>query len=335
VGTDKLRGMVRNLREKIKTLGGEFKYETTLCGIGVKDNRVCSAHLQCADGTECEEKCDKLILAIGHSARDTFEMLREMGAAMESKPFSMGVRVEHRQTLIDIGQYGRERGALPPAEYKLAEHLPDGRGVYTFCMCPGGFVVAAASEEGGVVTNGMSYFDRAAENANSALLVSVTTEDSAHYARFEGDPLGGVELQRKLERAAYSAGGGGYHAPAQRVEDFLARRESVRFGDVQPSYQPGVTPVSLDAVLPAFIGDSLREALPLFARRLKGFDHPDAVLTGVESRSSSPVRILRNERFESNIAGLIPCGEGCGYAGGITSAAVDGVKCAEAALENC
>ena len=335
VGTDRLRGMVKNLREKIISLGGRFMFETALCGLGAADGALRSVELRTVDGGTVELACDRLILAIGHSARDTFEMLRGAGVAMQPKPFSAGVRVEHRQEAIDFAQYARGRGDLPPADYKLAEHLPDGRGVYTFCMCPGGFVVAAASEQGGVVTNGMSYYDRSAENANSALLVSVTPEDSARFARFDGDPLAGVELQRSMERAAFAAGGRNWRAPAQRVEDFLAGRASAAFGEVVPSYQPGVTPAALDDVLPGFVAGALRDALPVFGRRVRGFDAPDAVLTGVETRSSSPVRIMRNERFEANISGLMPCGEGCGYAGGITSAAVDGVRCAEAILEAC
>ena len=332
VGTDRLRTMVRNLRETILSLGGTFRFETTFSGVTAERGRLRAALLQDAAGRETEEACDALILAIGHSARDTFERLRLDGLRMEPKPFSAGVRIEHPQELIDRSQYGRARDGLPAADYKLAVHLQDGRGVYTFCMCPGGYVVAAASEEGCVVTNGMSYYDRAAENANSALLVSVTTEDTAQYARFAGDPLAGVAFQRSLERAAFEAGGGGYRAPAQRVEDFLLRRTGTGFGAVRPSYAPGVTPASLDRVLPGFVADSLRAALPMFGRKLKGFDLPDAVLTGVESRSSSPVRILRDENMQSNVAGIYPCGEGCGYAGGITSAAVDGVKCAEAVI---
>ena len=330
VGTDHLKAMVKNLREQIIALGGDVRFETRLTGLEIRDGRLAGAILQGPDGT-CALPTDALILAVGHSARDTFEMLYEAGAAMSRKPFAIGARIEHRQAWINRAQYGpaAEHPALGAADYKLAVHLPGGRSVYTFCMCPGGQVVAAASEPGGVVVNGMSLYARDGENANSALLVNVLPED------FGGDdPLAGVRFQQKWERAAFEAGGGDYRAPAQKVGDFLARRPSDGPGQVSPSYRPGVKWGSLEGCLPGFVTDAMREALPLLDRKLKGFAHPDAVLTGVETRSSSPVRIERNADCLSNISGLYPCGEGAGYAGGIMSAAVDGIRCAQALLEN-
>jgi len=258
-------------------------------------------------------------------------MLHRRGLPMEQKPFAVGVRVEHPRSMIDASQYGPAAGhpALGAADYKLSCHPAGGRGVYTFCMCPGGTVVAAASEEGGVAVNGMSVFARDAANSNSALLVGVDPSDfgSEH-------PLAGFAFQRKMEQAAYALGGGNYRAPAQLVGDFLAERASSGAGEVIPSYQPGVTWCDLRECLPPFVSSSLREALPLFGRQLKGFDRADAVLTGVESRSSSPVRLLRDARGQSAVAGVYPCGEGAGYAGGIMSAAVDGIRCAQWLLED-
>ena len=274
--------------------------------------------------------CSQCILAVGHSARDMFELLHRLGAPMEPKAFSLGVRIEHRAEWIDRAQYGDFAGhpALGAADYKLAVHLPDGRGVYTFCMCPGGTVVGAASEEGGVVTNGMSPWARDGANSNSALLVGVTPAD------FPGEgPLAGVALQRQVEQAAFLAGGGGYRAPAQLVGDFLRGVKSAGFGLVEPTYRPGVAFGELDGCLPGYVAGALRAALPILGRKLPGFDHPDAVLTAPETRSSSPVRVLRDEGLQSpGVRGLYPCGEGAGYAGGIVSAAVDGLRCAEAVL---
>ena len=268
----------------------------------------------------------RCILALGHSARDSFEMLHALKIPMERKPFSMGVRIEHQQTMIDRAQYGRARGALPPADYSLNVHLPDGTSAYTFCMCPGGQVFAAASETGGVVTNGMSYSGRDGENANAALLVTLHTED------FPGEGvLAGMAWQRELERAAFRYTGS-YRAPAQLVGDFLEQRPSTGPRSVTPSYAPGVVWGDLRAVLPARITDVLQNAIPALGQKLRGFDDPDAVLTGPETRSSSPVRILRDETLQSAVRGLYPCGEGAGYAGGISSAAVDGLRCAEAVL---
>ena len=329
VGTDHLKAMVKGLRREIVAMGGDVRFETKLTGLEIEDGRVKAAILEGTEGCYALET-DAVILAVGHSARDTFGMLAEAGAAMSRKPFAIGARIEHRQEWINRAQYGPAAGhpALGAADYRLAVHLPGGRSVYTFCMCPGGQVVAAASEEGGVVVNGMSLYARDGENANSALLVNVLPED------FGGDdPLAGVRFQRRWERAAFEAGGGGYRAPAQRVADFLARRPSNGPAGVTPSYRPGVKWGSLDGCLPGFVTEAMREALPLLDRKLKGFSHPDAVLTGVETRSSSPVRIERDDDCVSNIIGLYPCGEGAGYAGGIMSAAVDGIRCAEAVLK--
>ena len=328
VGTDHLKEMVKRLRAEIIALGGDVRFETRLIGLEIENGRVTGAVLQGQEGTSTL-KTDAVILAVGHSARDTFEMLAKTGAAMSRKPFAIGARIEHRQDRINRAQYGPAAGhpALGAADYKLAVHLPGGRSAYTFCMCPGGQVVAAASEAGGVVVNGMSLYARDGENANSALLVNVLPED------FGGeDPLAGVRFQQKWERAAFRAGGGDYRAPAQKVGDFLACRDSDGPGKVTPSYRPGVKWGSLDDCLPEFVTSAMREALPLLDRKLKGFAHPDAVLTGVETRSSSPVRIERDKDCVSNIVGLYPCGEGAGYAGGIMSAAVDGIRCAEAVM---
>ncbi len=330
VGTDHLKTMVRNLRQEIIALGGDVRFETTLTGLDILDGRVAGVRLAGPEGEYRMDATD-VILAVGHSARDTFEMVRDAGATLSRKPFAIGARIEHRQKMIDRAQYGAaaEHPALGAADYKLAVHLPGGRSVYTFCMCPGGQVVAAASEDGGVVVNGMSLYARDGENANSALLVNVLPED------FGGDdPLAGVAFQRRWERAAFEAGGGDWRAPAQKVGDFLAKRPSKGPGSVRPSYRPGVKWGSLDGCLPGFVTQSLREALPLLDKKLRGFSHPDAVLTGVETRSSSPVRIERDALCQSNLRGLYPCGEGAGYAGGIMSAAVDGVRCAEAVLSS-
>ena len=325
VGTDNLKAMVRNLRNEIIGLGGDMRFETRLTGLEVEGGAVVGALLSGPEGA-CALPAKAVILAVGHSARDTFEMLARSGVRMSRKPFAIGARIEHLQRRIDRAQYGPAAGhpALGAADYKLAVHLEGGRSAYTFCMCPGGQVVAAASEAGGVVVNGMSLYARDGANANSALLVNVLPED------FGGeDPLAGVRFQRKWERAAFLAGGGDYRAPAQRVGDFLGLRASAGPGEVLPSYRPGVTWGSLDACLPEFVTGTMRQALPLLDRKLKGFAHPDAVLTGVETRSSSPVRVERDDACQSNLRGLYPCGEGAGYAGGIMSAAVDGMRCAE------
>ena len=328
VGTDVLKTVVKHLREQILALGGEVRFAQKLCALH-------SAHgilTGCTVMTECgpyELSCETLILAPGHSARDTFAMLLGSGIPMERKAFAMGVRIEHCQREISLAQYGKDYVNLPPADYKLAVHLPDGSSAHSFCMCPGGYVVAAASEFAGVCTNGMSYSGRGGENANSALLVSLRPED------FPGEGvLAGVEWQREIERACFAAAGGGYAAPAQTVGDFLAGRASTGPGTVQPTYRPGVHWCDLHSVLPQKLTDTLAAALPALGKKLRGFDAPDAVLTAPETRSSSPVRILRDsENLMSTIVGLYPCGEGAGYAGGITSAAVDGMKCAEKIIE--
>ena len=326
IGTDNLKKTVRGIRERIIALGGEVRFETALTGLETAESRVTGAVL---NDRECFPT-RHVILAVGHSARDTFEWLNDMGVKMSRKPFAIGARIEHRQADINRAQYGGFAGhpALGAADYKLSVHLPGGRSAFTFCMCPGGVVVAAASEPGGAVVNGMSLFARDGENANSALLVNVLPEDFG-----EGDALAGVRFQRSWERAAFVAGGGDYRAPAQTVGDFLRRIPSTHGGAVAPSYRPGVKWGALDDCLPGFVTQAMREALPLLDRKLRGFAAPDAVLTGVETRSSSPVRIERDETLNGSLRGLYPCGEGAGYAGGIMSAAVDGLRCAEAVLE--
>lgn len=321
VGTDVLLTVVQNLRRRIISLGGEVRFCTQVTGLCIADNRLTG--LKTGDGEIIP--CDTAVLAIGHSARDTFQMLDAMGIPMEPKPFAMGVRIEHKQASIDEAQYGMVNPALPPADYKLVQHLEDAT-VYTFCMCPGGHVVAAASEEGRVVTNGMSNADRDGENANAALLVTVNPESFPYKGT-----LGGMQWQREIEERAYQAGGG-YRAPAQKVGDFLARRASTGPGQVSPTYRPGVTWCDLHDVLPAKITGAIAQALPLLEGKLKGFAHPDAVMTAPETRSSSPVRILRDDTRQSAVRGLYPAGEGAGYAGGIMSAAIDGIMTAEMIL---
>ncbi|MBR4889523.1 MAG: hypothetical protein IKU17_10295 [Clostridia bacterium] len=329
VGTDKLPGTVKNVRKTIEKLGGEVRFSACMTGLETRDGIVRGVRFT---QNGCEEKleADHVVLAVGHSARDTFAMLHAMGLPMEAKPFSVGARIEHPQELIDRARYGQFAGhpALHAADYKLFTHLPNGRGVYTFCMCPGGTVVAAASEEGRVVTNGMSRFARDGRNANAALLVSVEPAD------FGGDsPLAGVEFQRKIEERAFLAAGGGYRAPAQRSGDFLAKQKGALEGTVRPTYLPGVTPCAMEEILPDYVCESMREGIRRFGRQLPGYDSPDAVLTAPETRSSSPVRLLRGETLQSvGLAGLYPCGEGAGFAGGIVSAAVDGIRCAEMIL---
>lgn len=324
IGTDHLVRVVRAIREKLISLGAEVRFETKLTGLVIRNGRLTGAIVN--DGELIET--DTLVLALGHSARDTFEMLHRHDIAMEPKALSIGVRIEHPQTLIDAAQYGRFAGhpRLGAADYKLVHHGAGGRSAYTFCMCPGGEVIGASSEPGGIVTNGMSRYARSRPNANSALLVGITPAD------FGGaGPLAGIDFQRRWERRAFEIGGGNYYAPAQRVGDFLAGRASTAMGEVTPSYLPGVTPCDLAECLPGFVAATLREAIAVMDQKLRGFATPDAVMTAVESRSSSPLRILRDERFESvSVKGLYPAGEGAGYAGGIISAAVDGLKVAEA-----
>ena len=325
VGTDRLTAVVKNLRRHVTEKGGEVRFLSRLTGLE-RDG----AGLSGAVTAEGHIPCRELILAVGHSARDTFAALLREGVAMERKPFSMGVRIEHSQAAVDAAQYGRAgRKHLPPADYKANVTLPDGRGVYTFCMCPGGYVVGAAGESGGVATNGMSYSGRAGDNANAALLVTLRPED------FPGTGiLAGMEWQRELERACFVRGGGTYRAPAQTVADFLAARKSAGPGSVEPTYRPGVAWGELREALPPLLTDALAAAIPLLAERLRFFSDGDAVLTAPETRSSSPVRILRApDTLQSpTLPGLYPCGEGAGYAGGITSAAVDGLRVAEAVM---
>ena len=321
VGTDVLLTVVQNLRQRILSLGGEVRFNTQVTGLRVENGALTGLKLETGEILEC----DAAVLAIGHSARDTFEMLERTGVPMEPKPFAMGVRIEHKQTTVDESQYGRVDPVLPPADYKLVQHL-DNATVYTFCMCPGGQVVAAASEEGRIVTNGMSNADRDSENANAALLVTVNPADFP----YEG-ALGGMLWQRQIEEAAYRLSGS-YRAPAQLVGDFLAGRPSTGAGEIRPSYRPGVHWCDLHDCLPDKITASIAQALPALDGKLKGFASPDAVMTAPETRSSSPVRILRDESRQSAIRGLYPTGEGAGYAGGIMSAAIDGILTAEAIL---
>ena len=311
-------------------LGADIRFETRLADLDIRQGRLAGIAAEGPAGAY-SLPCSRLALCPGHSARDTFAMLHARGLSMEAKPFAVGVRVEHRQADCDAAQYKRYAGhpGLPASSYKLFCHLSGGRSVFSFCVCPGGEVVAAASEERQVVTNGMSEFARSRANINGALLVNVTPED------FGGNsPLAGIEFQRRLERAAYDLGGGGYRAPAQRIEDFLAGRPSAGPGRVIPSYRPGVVWTDLRQCLPPFVSDAIAEALPILGRKLRGYDAPDAVLTAVESRSSSPVRIPRDETCQSSLPGLYPCGEGAGYAGGILSAAADGMRCAEQICES-
>jgi uncharacterized FAD-dependent dehydrogenase len=320
--------MVMSMRETIEKLGGEYRFGTRVDDFAVEtdaqgERRLAGLHL--SNGEYLPAR--RVIMAVGHSARDTFEVLYNRGVHIEAKPFAIGVRIEHPQSLIDQARYGAcaKHPILGPAAYALAHQCSNGRSVYSFCMCPGGRVVAAASEEGRVVTNGMSQYSRAEFNANSGLVVDITPERD-----FPGHPLAGIALQRHWEERAFVAGGSNYQAPGQKVGDFLARRPSTEFGSIVPSYQPGVHLTELETCLPDFVTDALREALPVFGRQMAGYDHPDVVMTGVETRTSSPVRITRGKDLQSlNTRGLYPAGEGAGYAG-ILSAAVDGIRVAEA-----
>ncbi|MCQ2420177.1 MAG: hypothetical protein MJ118_03490 [Clostridia bacterium] len=330
IGTDVLLTVVQNLRKKIIHYGGEVRFGTKLTGIRMENGKVIAAEAEC-NGETAVIPCSQLVLAIGHSARDTFEFLYKAGIPMEPKPFSMGVRIEHKQAMVNESQYGKcaDAPALGAADYKLNVKLPNGDSAYTFCMCPGGSVVAAASEDGGVVTNGMSCCARDGENANAALLVTLHPEDFP-----DKGVLGGMYWQREIEHAAFQAGGSNYHAPAQLVGDFLAHRKSEALGSVQPSYCPGVTLCDLHDVLPKKLTSVLEQAIPALDRYLHGYNTPDAVMTAPETRSSSPVRILRDETRQSSLRGLYPCGEGAGYAGGILSAAADGMMTAEAIVRS-
>ena len=333
IGTFRLVTMVMSIRETIESLGGEYRFGTRVEDFEVATGedgirRLTGLHLSTGEFLPASH----VIMAVGHSARDTFEVLHNRGVHVEAKPFAIGVRIEHPQSWVDKARYGASAGnkILGPAAYSLAHQCSNGRSVYSFCMCPGGRVVAATSEEGRVVTNGMSQYSRAEFNANSGLVVDISPERD-----FPGHPLAGVALQRRLEELAFKAGGSNYKAPGQKLGDFLADRPSTEFGEVIPSYQPGVHLTDLKECLPDFVIEAIREALPVFGRQVPGYDHPDVVMTGVETRTSSPVRITRGKDLQSlNTRGLYPAGEGAGYAGGILSAAVDGIRVAEAlALE--
>lgn len=329
IGTDCLNKTVKGIRRKIISLGGEVHFNTTVTKIIRKDGQVIGVGFE-ETGKYSEISTDNVVLAIGHSARDTFESLLYSGIHMEQKPFAVGVRIEHPQKMINKIQYGdfAEHPSLGAADYRMVVHLKNGKGVYTFCMCPGGSVVAATSEENCLVTNGMSEFKRDGRNANTALLVTIDKKDyGSDY------PLAGIAFQRRIEAAAFEMGGGGYKAPVQRLDDFMYKRNTESFGDVLPTYLPGTNFASVDSYLPDFVTDSLREGIKEMGLWMPGFAYPDALLTGAETRSSSPVRITRGESFEAiGIKGLYPCGEGAGYAGGIISAAVDGIICAERIL---
>ena len=329
IGSDRLRTVLANMRKFVCLSGGEFLFRTRLEDVLVRGGALHSVLLKNVQTGEVrEEEASEVVLAVGHSARDTFFMLERRGFAMQPREFAVGVRIEHLQENIGFAQYSVTHKLLPPADYKLVSHAGE-RTVFTFCMCPGGYVMPAASEEGGVVTNGMSNYARDGRNANSALLVQIKRED---FDR--GGVLDGVEFQRKLERAAYAAGGCTYAAPVQRLEDFLAGRESSRFGEVLPSYAAGTAMFDLNKLFPSFITEPMKAGIADMDRRLRGFASGDALLTGAETRFSSPVRILRNERCESvSAAGVYPCGEGCGYSGGITSSAADGILVAEKICE--
>lgn len=329
IGTFKLVTMVESMRASIEALGGEYRFSNRVDGLDIVTDstgqrRVRGLHIHNGDYLEA----DHVVLAVGHSARDTFEMLHAAGVHVEAKPFSIGVRIEHPQSWIDTSRFGVDAGnpILGAAEYHISHHCKNDRTVYSFCMCPGGTVVAATSEEGRVATNGMSQYSRNERNANSGLVVAI---DPARD--YPGDPLAGIALQRHWESLAYVAGGSSYQAPAQRLGDFLAGRPSKALGTVIPSYQPGVHMTDLAQCLPDFAVTAMREALPVFGKKIPGYDHPDVMMTGVETRTSSPIRFTRGDDLQSlNTAGLFPAGEGAGYAGGILSAAVDGIKIAEA-----
>ena len=329
IGTFRLVTMVMSIRETIERLGGEYRFQTRVCGFDIDDGQLVGLHVVGPEGAEGYVATRHCIMAVGHSARDTFEALDAAGVFLEAKPFAIGVRIEHPQGWIDRARYGQHAGnsVLGAAAYSISHQASNGRAVYSFCMCPGGRVVAAASEPGRVVTNGMSQYSRAEFNANSGLVVTVDPG-----VDFPGGPLAGMAFQRELESAAFVAGGSDYRAPGQMVGDFVAgRASSGAFGKVVPSYQPGVLLGDLSACLPGYVIEALREALPVFGRQISGYDHPEVVMTGVETRTSSPLRITRGKDLQSlNTRGLYPGGEGAGYAGGILSAAVDGIRLAEA-----
>jgi hypothetical protein len=328
IGTFKLVKVVEHMREQITALGGEIRFQQRVGDVLIEEGHIRGLTVQnLQDGSSYELRADHVVLALGHSARDTFAMLHERGVYMEAKPFSVGFRIEHPQGLIDRARLGQHAGhpLLGAADYKLVHHAANGRSVYSFCMCPGGTVVAATSEVGRVVTNGMSQYSRNERNANAGIVVGITPAD------YPGGPLAGITFQRQLESHAFTLGGGGYVAPGQLVGDFVAGQASTQLGSVEPSYKPGVLMTDLASALPDYAITAMREALPAFGKKIKGFDMHDAVLTGVETRTSSPLRITRGDDFQSlNVRGLYPAGEGASYAGGILSAGVDGIEVAEA-----
>ena len=327
IGTFRLVSMVEKMRATIHELGGEVRFETRVDDIEIDQGKVRS--LKLSNGETL--RCDHVVLAVGHSARDTFQMLHDRGVYIEAKPFSLGFRIEHPQGLIDRARFGKFAGhkQLGAADYKVVHHCSNGRAVYSFCMCPGGTVVAATSEPGRVVTNGMSQYSRAERNANAGIVVGITPED------YPGGPLAGIAFQRKWEERAFELGGGNYQAPGQLVGDFIAGRPSTSLGSVIPSYKPGVHPTDLSTALPDYVIEAIREALPQIDKKIAGFAMHDAVLTGVETRTSSPIRIRRKDDYQSmNVEGLYPAGEGAGYAGGIYSAAIDGIEVAQAVALN-
>ncbi|EIV8499344.1 NAD(P)/FAD-dependent oxidoreductase [Vibrio parahaemolyticus] len=324
IGTFKLVTMIEKMRATIIELGGEIRFSTRVDDLHMEDGQITGVTL--SNGEEIKSR--HVVLAVGHSARDSFEMLHERGVYMEAKPFSVGFRIEHKQSMIDEARFGPNAGhpILGAADYKLVHHCKNGRTVYSFCMCPGGTVVAATSEEGRVVTNGMSQYSRAERNANSAIVVGISPE-----VDYPGDPLAGIRFQRELESNAYKLGGENYDAPAQKIGDFLKGRDPSQLGDVEPSFTPGIKLTDLSKALPPFAVEAIREAIPAFDRKIKGFASEDGLLTGVETRTSSPVCIKRGKDFQSvNLKGFYPAGEGAGYAGGILSAGIDGIKVAEA-----
>lgn len=330
IGTDNLINIIKNIREYIISKGGQFLFNAKFIDFETVNNNVSKISVLHLYNNSVETiEANVLILAIGHSSRDTFKKIYEKGLFLEPKNFSVGVRIEHLQSEINKAQYGTiTKLKLPSADYKLAYHSPSGRSCYTFCMCPGGVVMPSSSEQNTIVTNGMSYFARDGKNANSAVLVNVMPSDFDNNS-----PLAGIDFQKNLEEKSFILGGSNYFAPVQRFEDFDKNIKSEFIGSVNPSYKPGYTLSNLNDIMPEFVSDTLKEGIKYFDTKLHGFANPDSILTGMETRSSSPVRILRNENFISNVGGIYPCGEGAGYAGGIMSAAVDGIKCAIAAIE--
>ena len=317
IGTDLLRDVIKNMRNKIIQMGGKFRYNTKLTNIDIKDNKIIAIEVNDKE----KIKCDNLVLALGHSARDTFEMLYQNNLKMGSKPFAVGIRIQHPQAMINLSQYGKESN-LPPASYKLTHKASNNRGVYSFCMCPGGYVVNASSEANRLAVNGMSNYLRESENANSAVVVTVSEED------FGNNPLDGLKFQKKLEQLAFDKGNG--KIPVQLYKDFRYKKVSTGFGKVNPIFKGDYQFADLNEILPTYICESLKEGIEAFEHKIKGFSREDAILAGIESRTSSPIRIERDENFISNIKGIYPCGEGAGYAGGITTSAMDGIKVAEA-----